>query len=88
MLTPAIQAYGVAIVAILIGILVASLLILAFDFHRWSKRRDAERLELTTPTTADLDAAQLRHPAGRHRAPERPTAANRPTFHHYRPRPL
>lgn len=69
MLTPAIQAYGVGVVSVLIVFLVACLIVLAVDYHRWTGHQRA--------------AAKRRHPAGSKLAPA--TAPHRRGRHEARP---
>jgi len=72
MLTPAIQAYGVVGLSIVIAILVASIVALVLDSRRWVRehadRAEAKRIPDTfRPVSADDDTVQLRPVGGRHR---------------------
>lgn len=58
MLTPAIQAYGVVGLSIVMAILVASIVALVLDSRRWVREQRAAA------------AAKRRHPAGRRRSVE------------------
>ena len=62
MLTPAINAYGLPVVIVLLVFLLGGVVTLIADYRRWSGHRRTE-----------VNAAVKRHPAGRHRAPAAPT---------------
>lgn len=83
MLTPAIIAYGLPVVIVMLIVVVASIAFLVHDFRRFSRRMD--KLDAAA---AARRSAMGRHPAGRHRQlsppDDWPTAVIPPVAH--RPR--
>lgn len=69
MLTPAVAAYGLPIVIVMLLFIAACVAFVVYDFRRYSRQVD------------DLARARAmrRHPAGRHRRHSLPPADDRPT---------
>ncbi|AKI28635.1 hypothetical protein GMA5_21 [Gordonia phage GMA5] len=86
MLTPAIEAYGLPTVILILAAIVACLVVLAVDFRRWSRTEGARRAERAVQRAE----ARRRHPAGRHRSTafsDAPTV-QLPAVRSHRPRAL